>query len=104
MRSCTNVKTLSVHVSRICTCCVSVPNQLDSFYSKCLDHFKGYGVETDKNTMYRTCNSEYGYYAPNAYTIPTRFYPLNQKFSNEVVRFGMYRNFSLNTEMDSTFY
>lgn len=73
-------------------------------YSKCLDHFKGYGVETDKNTMYRTCNSEYGYYAPNAYTIPTRFYPLNQKFSNEVVRFGMYRNFSLNTEMDSTFY
>jgi len=54
--------------------------------------------------MYRTCNSEYGYYAPNAYTIPKRFYPLPQNFSNEVVRFGMYRNFSLNTHMDRTFY
>jgi len=54
--------------------------------------------------MYRTCNSEYGYYAPNAYTIPKRFYPLPQSFSNEVVRFGMYRNFSLNTHMDRTFY
>ncbi|XP_016932812.1 piercer of microtubule wall 1 protein [Drosophila suzukii] len=71
---------------------------------KCPYSFKGYGVETDSNTMYRTCNSEYGYYAPNAYTIPKRFYPLPQNFSNEVVRFGMYRNFSLNTHMDRTFY
>ncbi|KRF99721.1 uncharacterized protein Dwil_GK22632 [Drosophila willistoni] len=71
---------------------------------KCPYNFKGYGVETDTNTMYRTCNSEYGYYAPNAYTIPSRFYPLPQRFSNEVVRFGMYRNFSLNTHMDRTFY
>ncbi|EDV93100.1 GH19118 [Drosophila grimshawi] len=56
---------------------------------KCPYNFKGYGVEKDTNTMYRTCNSEYGYYAPNAYTIPTRFYPLSQRFSNDVVRFGI---------------
>ncbi|BFF90932.1 uncharacterized protein DMAD_09348 [Drosophila madeirensis] len=71
---------------------------------KCPYRFKGYGVESDTNTMYRTCNSEYGYYAPNAYTIPKRFHPRPQKFSNEVARFGMYRNFSLNTHIDRTFY
>ncbi|XP_061399284.1 piercer of microtubule wall 1 protein-like [Musca vetustissima] len=66
--------------------------------------FKGYGVEADQNTMYRTYNSEYGYYAPNPYTIPSRYYPLSQKFSNELHRCGMYRNFSLNTHMDRSFY
>lgn len=71
---------------------------------KCPYNFKGYGVETDKNTMYRTCNSEYGYYAPNAYTIPTRYFPLSQKFSNELARCGMYRNFSLNTLMDRAYF
>ncbi|KAL9893594.1 UPF0691 protein C9orf116 [Glossina fuscipes] len=71
---------------------------------KCPYNFKGYGVETDQNTMYRTCNSEYGYYAPNAYTIPSRYFPLSQKFSNELHRCGMYRNFSLNTHMDRSFY
>ncbi|XP_067619062.1 piercer of microtubule wall 1 protein-like [Eurosta solidaginis] len=64
---------------------------------KCPYNFKGYGVETDNNTMYHTSNSEYGYYPPNAYTIPTRYFPLSQKFSNELHRCGMYRNFSLNT-------
>lgn len=77
---------------------------LKYLYSVFSDNFKGYGVETDKNTMYRTCNSEYGYYAPNALSIPSRYYPLSQKFSNELHRCGMYRNFSLNTHIDRTFY
>ncbi|XP_013097168.1 piercer of microtubule wall 1 protein [Stomoxys calcitrans] len=68
------------------------------------NNFKGYGVEADQNTMYRTCNSDYGYYAPNPYTIPSRYHPLSQRFSNELHRCGMYRNFSLNTNMDRRSY
>ncbi|XP_055850478.1 uncharacterized protein LOC129915047 [Episyrphus balteatus] len=67
---------------------------------KCPYLFKGYGIELDENPMYRTVNSEYGYYSPNAYTIPARNFPLSQKFSNDISRYGMYRNFSLNTQMD----
>ncbi|XP_065368446.1 piercer of microtubule wall 1 protein [Calliphora vicina] len=70
----------------------------------CPYNFKGYGVEKVDNTMYRTYNSEYGYYAPNALTIPSRYYPLSQTFSNELHRCGMYRNFSLNTHIDRTYY
>lgn len=103
MRTCTSVRTSNVPVS-------NQPRRLHhnvlylNLSDPYTDNFKGYGVEKDTNTMYRTCNSEYGYYAPNAYTIPTRFFPLSQRFSNDVVRFGMYRNFSLNTHMDRTFY
>ncbi|KAI8123105.1 UPF0691 protein [Lucilia cuprina] len=71
---------------------------------KCPNNFKGYGVEKDDNKMYRTFNSEYGYYAPNVFTLPSRYFPLSQKFSNELYRCGMYRNYSLNTHVDRTFY
>jgi hypothetical protein len=71
---------------------------------KCPYKFKGYGMETDRDTMYKTTNSEYGYYAPNSYTIPSRFFPLSQKFSNDLAKSGMYRNYSLNTQMDRTYY
>lgn len=68
------------------------------------DLYRGYGQAQTQNPMYRTVNSEYGYFAPNDFTVPTRYFPKSQKFSNEKIKSGMYRNFSLNTHMDSVLY
>lgn len=43
-----------------------------SFYIV-LDVFFGYGIEKGgRNPIYRTSNSEYGYYKPSEHTIPHR--------------------------------
>ncbi|XP_037923960.1 UPF0691 protein C9orf116 homolog [Hermetia illucens] len=67
--------------------------------------FQGYGAQKpNQNPFYKTVNSEYGWFAPNPHTVPLRFFPRSQDFSTNLARSGMYRNYSLNTAMDKTFY
>lgn len=69
------------------------------------DLFQGYGAQKpNQNPFYKTVNSEYGWFAPNPHTVPLRFFPRSQDFSTNLARSGMYRNYSLNTAMDKTFY
>ncbi|XP_052738323.1 piercer of microtubule wall 1 protein [Bicyclus anynana] len=63
--------------------------------------FNGYGCQTNRgHPLYRTSASEYGWYPPGYHSIPNVFFPKNQHFSNYLASAGMYRNYSLNTEMD----
>ncbi|PSN29368.1 UPF0691 protein [Blattella germanica] len=65
--------------------------------------FSGYGCQKKppEHPFYRTTSMEYGWYPPSVHTIPTSFHPVSQKFSNALAKGGMYRNYSLNTAMDS---
>ncbi|XP_076163927.1 piercer of microtubule wall 1 protein-like [Ptiloglossa arizonensis] len=51
---------------------------------------------------YRSTSMDYGWYAPTVHTVPTRYYPRSTSFSEIQSRGGMYRNCSLNTELDKT--
>jgi hypothetical protein len=43
---------------------------------------------------------DYGWFSPTVHTVPTSYYPRNCAFSVVASRGGMYRNCSLNTELD----
>ncbi|XP_076643165.1 piercer of microtubule wall 1 protein-like [Halictus rubicundus] len=51
---------------------------------------------------YRSTSMDYGWYAPSIHTVPTRYYPRNTSFSEHQALGGMYRNCSLNTELDKS--
>jgi len=65
------------------------------------DWFNGYGGKA-QHPMYSTEASRYGGKKPSVHTMPTQFYAKSQKFSEHLGTCGMYRNFSLNTEMDKS--
>ncbi|XP_037950616.1 uncharacterized protein LOC119681480 [Teleopsis dalmanni] len=69
-------------------------------------YYANYGIDKEQyaDPLYRTSNSEYGYFPPNHFTVPYSHFPLSQKFTNFASRFGMYRNFSLNTNPDRNYY
>ncbi|GLV31736.1 uncharacterized protein CBL_07496 [Carabus blaptoides fortunei] len=66
--------------------------------------FYGYGIQRKPalHPCYRTTSSDYGRLPPSAHTVPTCFYPNSQRFSNKLLKAGMYRNYSLNTALDQT--
>ncbi|KAL8565744.1 hypothetical protein ACOMHN_018661 [Nucella lapillus] len=61
----------------------------------------GYGGKP-QNPMYTTTANSYGSKAPSIYTVPTQFFARSQKFSGHLGVCGMYRNYSLNTEVDKS--
>ncbi|KYQ56243.1 hypothetical protein ALC60_04857 [Trachymyrmex zeteki] len=64
--------------------------------------FKGYGQDNPPHPCYWRTSMNYGWYAPTIHTVPTFYYPQNHSFSAELGRAGMYRNCSLNTELDKS--
>jgi len=64
--------------------------------------FKGYGQDNPPHPCYWKTSMDYGWYAPTVHTVPTSYYPRNNSFSAELNRAGMYRNCSLNTELDKS--
>jgi len=65
--------------------------------------FKGYGeMMPAPHPCYRKTSMDYGWYAPTIHTVPTIFYPRNNYFSSSLGRTGMYKNYSLNTELDKS--
>ncbi|XP_045446406.1 UPF0691 protein C9orf116 [Melitaea cinxia] len=67
--------------------------------------FNGYGCQVNKqHPFYRTSSSEYGFYPPGFYSVPSVFFPAGQTFTNRLAAAGMYRNYSLNTGMDPVGY
>uniref|UniRef100_A0A336M5T0 CSON011686 protein n=1 Tax=Culicoides sonorensis TaxID=179676 RepID=A0A336M5T0_CULSO len=76
--------------------CVNVPKRYESSNF----HF-GYGIEKGgQNPIYRTSNSEYGYYKPDIHTVPHRYFPQTHNFTEHLHKCGMYRNYGLNTAME----
>lgn len=66
--------------------------------------FKGYGQENPPpNPCYWTTSMDYGWYGPTIHTVPTIYFPQNHSYSTELGRAGMYKNCSLNTELDKSF-
>ncbi|OXU23150.1 hypothetical protein TSAR_004600 [Trichomalopsis sarcophagae] len=63
---------------------------------------RGYRQNEGSNPhpCYRSTSMDYGWFSPTVHTVPTTYYPRNGAFSLEVARGGMYRNCSLNTELD----
>ncbi|KAK9303474.1 hypothetical protein QLX08_004874 [Tetragonisca angustula] len=66
--------------------------------------FKGYRQDESPppHPCYRSTSMDYGWYAPTIHTVPTAYYPRNTSFSENMARGGMYRNCSLNTELDKS--
>ncbi|EZA62280.1 hypothetical protein X777_00648 [Ooceraea biroi] len=67
---------------------------------------KGYGEDSTpaSHPCYRRTSMDYGWYAPTIHTVPTTYYARNNYFSAELGRAGMYRNCSLNTELDKSLF
>ncbi|ENN72347.1 piercer of microtubule wall 1 protein [Dendroctonus ponderosae] len=65
--------------------------------------FYGYGVDRKppEHPFYRTTSSDYGRYPPTIHTVPTSFFPNTQDFTKALAKAGMYRNYSLNTGLES---
>ncbi|CAO1430518.1 unnamed protein product [Diamesa hyperborea] len=71
---------------------------------ECPYMFSGYGIQREqRNPIYKTTSSDYGWYTPTPHTVASRYYPLNQTFSSHLANCGMYRNYSLNTTADKPF-
>ncbi|XP_076469529.1 piercer of microtubule wall 1 protein-like [Babylonia areolata] len=62
---------------------------------------QGYGGKP-QHPMYTTSSNNYGAKAPSVHTVPTQFYAKSQQFSQHLGQCGMYRNYSLNTEVDKS--
>ncbi|XP_069101403.1 piercer of microtubule wall 1 protein-like [Argopecten irradians] len=65
------------------------------------DWFQGYGGK-QQHPMYRTTSALYGAKPPSVHTMTTSFYCRSQKFSEHLGKCGMYRNHSLNTDLDNS--
>nr|KAG5687429.1 hypothetical protein BaRGS_019828 [Batillaria attramentaria] len=61
--------------------------------------FQGYGTKK-QHPMYSTEANKYGGKPPSVHTMPTQFHARTQKFSKHLGACGMYRNHSLNTDLD----
>ncbi|XP_055587673.1 piercer of microtubule wall 1 protein [Uranotaenia lowii] len=78
---------------------LTVSNTFESSYQ-----FKGYGNQKpDLNPVYRTSNSEYGYFPPCPHTVPHKYFPKSCKFTDHLYQCGMFRNYSLNTAVDRAY-
>ncbi|GAB1609103.1 UPF0691 protein C9orf116 homolog isoform X2 [Argonauta hians] len=77
---------------------INLPKRFED--PKCL---KGYGAERVTHPLYKTSSSEYGFLPPSVHSVPLCFYPRSFKFSKTMILGGMYRNRSLNTEIDKSF-
>nr|XP_034183238.1 UPF0691 protein C9orf116 homolog isoform X1 [Osmia lignaria] len=66
--------------------------------------FQGYRQDETPlpHPCYRSTTMDYGWYAPTVHTVPTRYYPRNTSFSEGQAIGGMYRNCSVNTELDKS--
>ncbi|KAK9702613.1 protein of unknown function (DUF4490) [Popillia japonica] len=66
--------------------------------------FHGYGIQQQppQHPFYRTTSSDYGRYPPTVHSVPTSFHPNSQQFTNALSKTGMYRNYSLNTGLDTS--
>ncbi|XP_076240684.1 piercer of microtubule wall 1 protein-like [Calliopsis andreniformis] len=66
--------------------------------------FKGYRQDDSPlpHPCYKSTAMDYGWYAPTIHTVPTTYYPRNTSFSDSLAQGGMYRNCSLNTELDKS--
>ncbi|WAR25758.1 CI116-like protein [Mya arenaria] len=74
----------------------NIPNRFEN-----PDWFQGYGGKT-QHPMYRTTAATYGAKTPSVHTMPTSFHCRSQKFSEHLGTCGMYRNHSLNTNLDTS--
>ncbi|XP_065911830.1 piercer of microtubule wall 1 protein-like [Dysidea avara] len=63
--------------------------------------FEGYNTKP-KSPFYATTSQSYGATPPSVHTMPKAFHGKSQKFTGYYGKFGMYRNHSLNTEVDKT--
>ncbi|XP_053603073.1 piercer of microtubule wall 1 protein isoform X2 [Plodia interpunctella] len=63
--------------------------------------FNGYGCQvSNQHPFYRTSASVYGWYPPGLHSVPTTYFPKSQAFTESLAQAGMYRNYSLNTNLD----
>ncbi|XP_055522981.1 piercer of microtubule wall 1 protein [Wyeomyia smithii] len=66
--------------------------------------FQGYGNQREnQNPIYRTSNSDYGYFTPCPHTVPHKYFPKSNKFTSHLRQCGMFRNFSLNKTVDRSY-
>lgn len=75
-----------------------------SYCLGCADVFQGYGCQgqaATNNPLYQTTSSDYGWYTPSCHTVAPQYHPKASAFTDLLRRCGMYRNYSLNTAMDS---
>ncbi|CAI8015137.1 UPF0691 protein C9orf116 homolog [Geodia barretti] len=63
------------------------------------DWFEGYNTQAE-HPFFSTSSSSYGSKSPSVHTVPTQFHGRSQKFTKNLGKFGMYRNHSLNTDLD----
>ncbi|ORX64701.1 hypothetical protein BCR32DRAFT_297977 [Anaeromyces robustus] len=49
-----------------------------------------------QNILYTTTNNDYGFYKPTLVEMPSRYYSVNQEFTENLSMSGNYRNFGLN--------
>ncbi|KAJ8263500.1 hypothetical protein COCON_G00159570 [Conger conger] len=65
------------------------------------DCFQGYSKKVI-NPLYRTTNQAYGSKKPTVHEMPTAFHGDNRKFSEPMLKMGMYRDTCLNTRLDTS--
>lgn len=74
-------------------------------YSKKIDlpaaatWLRGY-VHKREHPFYKTTNMDYGSKPPSVHTVPVTYFPVETKFTEHLLKCGMYRNRTLNTAMD----
>lgn len=69
-------------------------------------NLKGYGSGVNKNLLYLTSNSSYGSRTPQAYDMPVKYLPREQKFSQSIAKCGgadLWRYKGLNTDSKNSF-
>ncbi|XP_062855180.1 piercer of microtubule wall 1 protein [Trichomycterus rosablanca] len=65
------------------------------------DCFKGYSKRT-VNPLYQTTNQTYGSRKPTVHEMPTTFNGSHRKFSEHILKSGMYRDNGFNTELEKS--
>ncbi|KAG7489111.1 hypothetical protein JOB18_005015 [Solea senegalensis] len=65
------------------------------------DCFHGYS-QTNNNPLYRTTNQTYGSKKPTVHEIQTQYRGMSRKFSQAMLRSGMYCDHGFNTSADSS--
>jgi len=84
------------------SCVVEVPSAVqEQPTGNGADWFQGYS-EKPESPMYRKTSSDYGRRKPTVHTMPTCFHAKSQQFSEDLGKCGMYRNHSLNCDMDKS--